>query len=83
MDLELYEVYGWVNNLNPLGEAAKATRDLLKCWEIAGVKYAEHPSAPKSSELLDELAVSVERTLKQYGTQIHGCNRVCVCTNLA
>jgi Cdc6-like AAA superfamily ATPase len=61
-----------VSDLNPIGEAAKATWDFLKRWEIAGVKYSDSSAKPKPTELLDELTDSVERTLTQYGTQIDG-----------
>jgi hypothetical protein len=61
-----------VNDLNPIAGAAKTTWDFLKRWEIAGVKYSDHHTMPKPSELLDELTDSMERTLAQYGARIDG-----------
>jgi hypothetical protein len=53
-------------------EFAKVAWDFLKRWEVMGVKYAEARRETKPSELVDELAYSVQETLKQFGLALDG-----------
>jgi hypothetical protein len=66
------EIKRQVAEREPLGEIAKNTWDFLKRWEVAGVKYDNHREEGKQSELLDDLLLTVERTLAHFGSRIDG-----------
>ena len=66
------EIRRQVAKREPLGEIAKNTWDFLKRWEVAGVKYDDKGKETKNAELLEDLLVTVERTLAHFGLKTDG-----------